>query len=378
MPAPTTGLTGTFGAFAASATSHLLEAKREFSHRFLTARAGPSAGAMLFAAGIDPDPKSNVVGVGIGEKMDGNQPTGVAALKFFVRQKIAPEFLSASAMLPASVEGLPTDVEEIGLILPQAKAKPKRAKKAGPKKPPPKKPPTPPATLPNPKGRFRPIAPGSSVGFQFPASVGMVMAGTFGALVLDADGRQCILSNNHVLANERTKTGGGLPNGAPIFQPGLLDGGRAPQDKVAELANVVAYDVNGTNTVDAAIAKVDAGVRAVPDILHIGRPTGTGSAAMDMIVHKFGRTSTYTVGRVVSIDTDVNVGFSAGTLVFESQIIIQGIVANQPFSQSGDSGSLILERGTNRAVGLLFAGSVTHTIANHIDTVLQALSVRLA
>jgi hypothetical protein len=204
------------------------------------------------------------------------------------------------------------------------------------------------------------------------------MAGTFGALVVDANGDQFILSNNHVLANEKTTTGGGLPNGSPIFQPGLLDGGRVPQDKVAELANAIPYDVTGTNAVDAAVARVDNNIRAVPDVLHIGRPTGTGPAAVDMMVHKFGRTSAYTVGRVASIDTDVNVTFSAGTLVFEGQIIIQGLVANQPFSQSGDSGSLILERGTNRAVGLLFAGSVTHTIANHIDAVLQALSVKLA
>jgi len=65
----------------------------------------------------------------------------------------------------------------------------------------------------------------------------------------------------------------------------------------------------------------------VPDILHIGRPTGTGPAVLDTVVHKFGRTSAYTVGRVVSINTDVNVTFSAGTLVFENQILIQGLVA---------------------------------------------------
>lgn len=382
MPTPVPGLSGTFAAFSAAATSHLLEAKREFSRRFLAPRAGPMAGAAIFAAGISPDPKSNVVGVGIGEKMDGNLPTGVAALKFFVRQKIAPELLSSSDLLPRSVNGLPTDVEEIGLILPQAKAKAKPKPKH---KRPARKPaaPTPapsggPAAMPDPKVRIRPIAPGSSVGFEFPPPADVIMAGTFGALVLDGTDAPCILSNNHVLANERTTTGGGLANGAPIYQPGLLDGGRVPQDKVAELTNVIPYDVEGTNTVDTALARVDDGVRAVPDILHIGRPHGTGAAAIDMIVHKFGRTSAYTVGRVVSVDTDVNVTFSAGTLVFQSQIIIQGLVSGQSFSQSGDSGSLILERGTNRAVGLLFARSVSHTIANHIDAVLQALAVRLA
>ena len=50
----------------------------------------------------------------------------------------------------------------------------------------------------------------------------------------------------------------------------------------------------------------------------------------------------------------------------------------QPFSAAGDSGSLILERGTNRAIGLLFGGSPSHTIANHIGDVLRALKVTLA
>lgn len=46
------------------------------------------------------------------------------------------------------------------------------------------------------------------------------MAGTFGAVVTKA-GKRFILSNNHVLAEN-----GLISLGAPIFQPGLLDGGK--------------------------------------------------------------------------------------------------------------------------------------------------------
>ena len=49
----------------------------------------------------------------------------------------------------------------------------------------------------------------------------------------------------------------------------------------------------------------------------------------------------------------------------------------QPFSDAGDSGSLILERDSQQAAALLFAGSTTHTIANHIEDVLKALRVTL-
>jgi hypothetical protein len=53
-------------------------------------------------------------------------------------------------------------------------------------------------------------------------------------------------------------------------------------------------------------------------------------------------------------------------------------VNGQPFSDAGDSGALILERATGKAVGLLFAGSASHSAANHIDDVLAALHVQLA
>jgi hypothetical protein len=96
-----------------------------------------------------------------------------------------------------------------------------------------------------------------------------------------------------------------------------------------------------------------------------------------MIVHKFGRTTSYTVGRVSSIDTDVTVGYETGNFTFQEQIIVVGTQGTS-FSAAGDSGSLIMERSTNKAIGLLFAGSSSHTIANHVEDVLQALSVTLA
>jgi hypothetical protein len=60
---------------------------------------------------------------------------------------------------------------------------------------------------------------------------------------------------------------------------------------------------------------------------------------------------------------------------FVDQMIIVGEAGS--FSESGDSGSLIVRRPGNRATGLLFAGSGSHTIANHIGDVLAALGVRL-
>jgi hypothetical protein len=115
-------------------------------------------------------------------------------------------------------------------------------------------------------------------------------------------------------------------------------------------------------------------------ILQIGAPTGTTDAVFDMNVHKFGRTTSYTAGRITSIDTDVTIQYDAGPMFFPGQITIAsvaGATSTAPFSKAGDSGSLIVERATGRAVGLLFAGSAQRTIANHIGAVLTALGVQL-
>jgi hypothetical protein len=338
----------------------LLRAKKTWSARLL--QTPRSRGFQAFALAANPAPEQNVVGVGVGEKLDGGQPTGVLCVKFFVRRKYAPSELSAKTLLPKMIDGMEVDVEEAGLFRAFAAPAAKKKKKVAS--------PQPAAPPPNPKSKFRPAQPGSSVGFQFPPPSTLVMAGTFGGLVRDAAGTY-ILSNNHVLADE-----GHIAAGAPIFQPGLLDGGNASTDRVATLTRFVPLLPGVMNRVDGAIAKGTNASILSRDILHIGPPAGITVAVLDMRVHKFGRTTSYTVGRITSIATDVSVTYDAGNITFEDQIIIQGDSGS--FSAAGDSGSLILERPTNRAVGLLFAGSSTHTIANHIQDVLTALSVTLA
>lgn len=350
-----------FAAAAVQALEPLRAAKREWSKRLLVSTTVPADQTRAFTVAISPKPEHNVVGVGVGEKVIDDQPTGVPALKFFVRVKLPEAELSAGHLLPKTVNGWPTDVEEVGLFR-------RFARKAAVKKRKPKV--TAAAALPNPRVKIRPAQPGCSVGFRDPADQ-FVMAGTFGALVRDATDSY-ILSNNHVLADE-----GQLSAGAPIFQPGLLDGGNANTDQIAELTRFEPLQTGSPNKVDCAIARALKPSLVSRDILYIGPPQGVGQAAMDMVVHKFGRTTSYRVGRVTSIDTDVSVQYETGTYTFESQIIIVGM-NSQAFSDAGDSGSLILERQTQTAVGLLFAGSASHTIANHLEDVLQAMNVQLA
>jgi hypothetical protein len=301
-----------------------------------------------------------VVGVGIGEKMIGGQPSGVLAVKFLVRIKYSKDQVPDSDRLPTDLRGLPVDVEQVGTFHRLASAKSKTTKAAEPA-----------PALPNPRTRLRPFQPGCSVGFadvEHPS----LMAGTFGFLATDGTAKRYVVSNNHVLANENR-----LALGGPIYQPGLLDGGDLATDRIASLRRFVALSTTDPNTVDCALAELEEGQEVSPAILFIGPPKGTAPAAIDMVVHKFGRTTGYRVGTITSVDTDLSVDYGLGDVTFHDQILVRGR-EGQAFSDAGDSGALVVERASGNAVGLLFAGSPSHSAASHIDDVLTALDIRLA
>lgn len=90
-----------------------------------------------------------------------------------------------------------------------------------------------------------------------------------------------------------------------------------------------------------------------------------------MRVEKVGRTTGYTTGTVFDVSADVNVEYNLGMLTFQDQILVRGNGGR--FSDHGDSGSVIVDRTTKRATGLLFAGSASHTIANPLVDVLAQL-----
>ena len=74
--------------------------------------------------------------------------------------------------------------------------------------------------------------------------------------------------------------------------------------------------------------------------------------------------------------TDITIEYDSGSFTFVDQIIIASLDGT-PFCSDGDSGSLIVDRQTGSATGLLCAASDTHGIANHITHVLAALNVSL-
>lgn len=288
-------------------------------------------------------PEQNVVGIGIGPKFKKGKRTSVVSIHIYVEKKVPLEAIPRRDRLPSQFRKVPTDVIETGRLF---------------------------AQVPIAQRRLRPAKGGCSVGFE---GDGFVMAGTFGCLVTDGT-RRYILSNNHVLANENA-----LPVGSSIFQPGELDGGVVPGDRIGRLSKFKRIrKLPASNRIDAAIAALDASNLAVPRILpSVGKlgSTATVPAAVGMKVHKHGRTTGYTRGSIIDVSADVNIAYDFGTARFVDQILIVGDSGS--FSDAGDSGSLIVARTGNRATGLLFAGSASHTIANKIEEVLTALKVTI-
>jgi hypothetical protein len=361
--------------------------------------------------------KRNVVGVAVGSRNADGEVTDIPAVVALVERKLPLAALSVSDTVPETINGIRTDVYEVGFLQAQQ----------------------------NPTDRFRPVIPsGVSIGHY------KVTAGTLGMIVRDrTTDERLILSNNHVLANSNEAVAGD-----PILQPAAMDGGKNPGDIVAHLERFIELSYlegpvtqpepeppvedpvqpgSGCDIVDALVGisnllarvtgsekrvqatsfqSLSAQTTPVPDaptgpvlapdiraqaaannvadcalgkpvnpemfsnsILGIGTIEGLRLPELGLRVRKHGRTTGLTEGNITLLNATVNVNYSTSagsrTARFTGQVI------TDPMSQGGDSGSIIVEANSNRAVGLLFAGSSLATIFTPMQIVLDALNITL-
>lgn len=229
-------------------------------------------------------------------------------------------------------------------------------------------------------------------------------SGTLGALIQDSSSRQYLLSNNHVLARSDHAS-----IGDTVVQPGLIDNNCTPNGDgagtipVGALTAWLPLDSNVTNA-DAAIAEVASHtVDPAGSILELGGhlPDGTLAAAppgisstsgkgeapvLQLRVAKSGRTTGLTCGGISAVSVDVSVDYfrdCAETLpyltkTFTNQIALSG----NRFSDSGDSGALIVDAENAEPVGLYFAGGidasgVSQALANPASDVLTELGAQM-
>jgi hypothetical protein len=306
--------------------------------------------------------KPNVVGVGVGYKQVGGEKTSELSFVVMVSKKVEKSALKSGELIPLGFSGIPTDVVETGELKAFSTT-----------------------------GKHRPAPGGVSIGHKD------ITAGTLGVVLESGFDELVILSNNHILANSNAAR-----IGDEILQPGPYDGGKLSTDQIATLEKYVPIKFNQSsscpvaegvasfgnslaglvsssrrlsveteyNLVDAAIALPLDSRDVAKNVLQIGSIAGSRPALLGMPVRKYGRTTDYTEDVVNAIHATVDVSYGGGNVArFEEQIV------SGAMSAGGDSGSLIVHRDSQDAVGLLFAGSASTTIYSPIDYVLDELEL---
>jgi hypothetical protein len=235
--------------------------------------------------------------------------------------------------------------------------------------------------------------------------------GTLGALVEDSAHTQYILSNNHVLAESDQAM-----IGDTIDEPGLIDNGCVPLSHAGSILRPVGslkYYVplySSQSNVDAALAAVVSGaVDHSGSILQLeapkpnassSRPNSPLGAAPPMAgtgeslnasnlgtieLAKSSRTTGLTCSTVETVDLRVRVDYfkdCAETQPYYSKTYTGQIgIAGDKFSDSGDSGALIVDSSNAQPVALFFAGGTDGdgtglSVANPIGDVLNELGAQ--
>jgi hypothetical protein len=289
----------------------------------------------------------NVVAVGISEKESYGKLTGKLALTFYVERKVPLSRLRADQAVPPTLpevlsgpQAITTDVKVIGRLSPELYV------------------------------TRHPVQPGNSVGHV------KSMGGTLGAFVKRGT-ELMMLSNSHVLANS-----GKAKKGDDIIYPGKPDGGKKPADLVGKLADFVQFELGGefVNRVDCAIAApLESRLADIKTAIKVlGLPKGVIKPKRGMRITKFGRTSGRTTGQVLDVNFRTAITYQGvGVVGFIDQVLCTR------YTEPGDSGSLVIDKASGRAVGLHFSGSAAEgesrgsSIFNPIGEVLSALNVRL-
>jgi hypothetical protein len=322
-------------------------------------------------------PLNNVHATGLGVRIRRGKVFGSEfVIKIFVFEKMNLG-LNTPKITGQDFQGIGIDVEHLPIQMALAKKKAKSSKTRVKRKPSRKKKSSATksalaATTPaQHQARRRPVIGGLQI-----SPFGASFVGTLGGLV--RRGSQLFaLSNNHVIADTNQ-----LPIGTDIVQ----SFGVNLADVFARLSDFepIRFPSPGggtpRNRIDAGIAAVtSAGL--VQTGTMFGIPNYTAQAATPIPgtgVTKSGRTTAVTTGTITATRVNgvrVNYGtlFSPIIATFDNCVEVTGNFG--PFSDSGDSGSFILESNTGRPVSLLFAGDGSTTTGCDFGEVLTRFNV---
>jgi hypothetical protein len=308
--------------------------------------------------------RTDVVGVGIGERITSGVNTHEMCVKVFVPRKIPLSELPQERVLPREVaaeSGRPSVVDVEQMEPPVAPLLNVRSLARA-------------EALPSRSGLGQPIAGLSG------ASLGNLV-GTIGILARPVVGGRrtaysLFVSCNHVLADYNRAI-----LGTPVVAPSPLDGGFFPRNWIGSLAGYVPlrFGLAGSNFVDAAIGRLLLPQPGRNAIGGVGPITGVTPADEirigQTVLVKAGRTSGITTGQVTAIHATIKVYYWPVGLLGRNTFFFDQIVTTA-MGLFGDSGSVAID-SHSRAAGLLFAGSATHTFFNYFDRIARQFQIEV-
>jgi hypothetical protein len=291
-----------------------------------------------------------VNGVGIGEKITNDQPTGERAIRVFLTRKKPLDEVPSGEIVPPEIQGIKTDVDELGPITPIAAD----------------------------QAKYRPLRGGIQV--EGGTWYGTFGSGTMGCLARTTgpNPQVVLLTNQHVLF----ENGNTEPLGREAGQPILCS-------ICSACCSEAVGHVSGarlTEDVDGAIAALNPGSQWYAEIHEVGPVAGVypitdaEGQSQTYQVQKRGRTTRLTRGIVLDSTFDFT---RLDGHKFSNQIVIRQ-EGFPTFAEPGDSGSVILNRG-REVIGLLHSAvddprepGFGWGFASPIAKVQEALQIQIA
>lgn len=274
--------------------------------------------------------------VALGPKEAGGRLTDRLAVLVLVRRKVPLAELAPEEILPAEIEGLPTDVVEVGEVYNLAAADTRKFRI-------------------DDTDKVRPLVGGTQIeSLHWRITVDR---GTLGCLALTKEEprRVVMLSNAHVLGDSDSDLTDTV--GQPTMCSICSDCCSDPVGEVLRFKKTV--------HVDGAIATVAEGIAYAAQIKEIGAVAGTRELSVAdassgaVQVQKRGRTTGLTFALVrgwVVGPQDIKNPNGSVNRTSRDHLMLQVRAPSECFALDGDSGSAVLDVN-NKVVGLLFAAN---------------------
>jgi hypothetical protein len=302
-----------------------------------------------------------VHGIGVGGKSVAGKRTNELAIGVYVHKKLPLSALPPDEVIPAEIEGFPTDVEEL-----------------------------PPAECFDDPGRYRPLVGGSQLEYtviEHPNPHSTIIhnnTGTLGCMArARRTGKNMILTNGHVAAgcgDPSIAIAAGLRHGQPDDSNDCSCCSKC-------WATVVGTVVDAKVDPDAGLIQIDKCVDMSPNIREIGAIQGVLTTAQidalgnQRVKVRGAKTGSIKFGTVAPTSVDSNAicrerdDAPGNSRAYTHALRVDADALNF-FGQRGDSGSAVLDMSGN-LVGLLFAGFVgtgstpSYGIVARIDRILS-------